>query len=64
MNIRSFDITLYGDESIINRSVVVHERLDDGGLGDTAASKLSGNAGPKIACGTIVLVWFNFIKII
>lgn len=51
--VRSFDLSLYGEESIIGRSVVVHERMDDGGLGNAPSSKKSGNAGPKIACGTI-----------
>ena len=53
--VRSFDLALFGSDSIINRSVVIHERLDDGGLGSAPSSKKSGNAGPKIACGTILL---------
>jgi len=47
-------LKLYGDETIIGRSVVLHERVDDGGLGTVPASKLNGNAGPRIACGDIV----------
>lgn len=54
--VRSMDLTLTGPETIIGRSVVVHARLDDGGFGNSPASKTSGNAGPKIACGTIVAV--------
>lgn len=52
--VRSFDLSLFGKESIIGRSVVVHENMDDGGLGHAPSSKKSGNAGSKIACGTIV----------
>lgn len=54
--VRSFDLSLFGKKSIVNRSVVVHMGMDDGGLGEVAASKNSGNAGPKIACGTILKV--------
>lgn len=52
--VRSFDLSLFGEESIIGRSVVVHQKIDDGGLGNAPSSKKSGNAGPKIACGSIV----------
>ncbi len=54
--VRSFDLSLTGDESIINRSVVVHERIDDGGVGIDPSSIKTGNAGAKIACGTIKLI--------
>jgi len=54
--VRSFDLSLTGDESIINRSVVVHERIDDGGVGTDPSSIKTGNAGAKIACGTIKLI--------
>ena len=56
VEVRSFDLSLYGKNSIVNRSVVVHGGMDDGGLGNAPMSKTAGNAGPKIACGTIFLV--------
>lgn len=48
-------LTLVGSETIINRSVVLHERIDDGGLGTDPTSKLAGNSGLRIACGSIKL---------
>ena len=47
-------LRLYGDESIIGRSVVLHEKIDDEGLGSAPTSKQNGNSGPRIACGDIV----------
>lgn len=46
-------ISLIGDRSIIGRSVVLHEGMDDFGLGNTADSKKSGNSGGRQACGVI-----------
>lgn len=46
-------LQLAGPESIIGRSVVLHEQLDDEGRGTSPMSPKTGNAGPKIACGTI-----------
>ena len=40
--------------SVVGRSVVLHEKLDDGGITDAPLSKTSGNAGSRIACGSIV----------
>ncbi len=48
-------LKLFGPESVIGRSVVLHETLDDEGKGNTPASAKTGNAGTKIACGTIGL---------
>ena len=45
-------ITLYGDNSIVGRSVVLHENKDDLGLGGLE-SKKTGNAGSRIACSII-----------
>ena len=39
-------ISLDGPNSIILKSIVVHEKEDDG-------SRLGGNAGMRVACGTI-----------
>jgi Cu-Zn family superoxide dismutase len=47
-------LKLYGDESIIGLSIVLHDKTDDLGMGVLPASKINGNAGPKIACGDII----------
>ncbi|RMZ93455.1 superoxide dismutase [Cu-Zn] [Brachionus plicatilis] len=39
--------------NIIGRTVVLHEREDDLGLGADKNSKINGNSGPPIACGMI-----------
>jgi Cu-Zn family superoxide dismutase len=44
---------LFGTGGIINRSVVVHGGTDDLGLGGNETSRATGNAGARIACGTI-----------
>jgi len=46
-------IPLIGENSIVGRSVVVHEGEDDLGLGGHAQSKTTGNAGGRLACGVI-----------
>ena len=46
-------IQLSGEHSIIGRSVIIHAQEDD--LGTTDPAEM-GNAGAKVACGTIVLV--------
>lgn len=48
-------VKLFGSESVIGRSVVVHEREDDLGKGSSPDSKLTGNSGPRVACGVIGL---------
>lgn len=48
-------LKLFGAESIIGRSVVLHEKADDLGLGDSPLSEKTGNSGARIACGTIGL---------
>lgn len=47
---------LHGPFSIIGRTIVLHEREDDLGLGSDKNSKINGNSGPPIACG-IIGVW-------
>ena len=46
-------VTLTGPNSVIGRAVVVHAKKDDLGRGTNAESKLTGNAGARIACGVI-----------
>ncbi|XP_003743692.1 superoxide dismutase [Cu-Zn] 4 [Galendromus occidentalis] len=45
---------LTGDIAIINRSIVIHKGVDDYGRGNTSASKINGNAGPRLACCVII----------
>ena len=52
--IRSSKLQLTGVTSIIGRSVVLHEKPDDNGMGNTPQSLVNGNAGNRIACGSIV----------
>lgn len=58
-NVAVFDledrlINIYGVEnSIIGRSVVCHAKEDDLGRGGDEESKKTGNAGARVACGTI-----------
>lgn len=49
-------IQLHGPSSIVGRSFVLHAKRDDLGLGGDAESKKTGNAGGRIACGTITLL--------
>lgn len=50
-------LSLFPDStlSIIGRSVVIHEKPDDLGLGGTQESKTTGSAGKRIACAIIGL---------
>ncbi|XP_058002777.1 superoxide dismutase [Cu-Zn] isoform X1 [Hevea brasiliensis] len=48
-------IPLSGPHSIAGRSVVFHEGRDDLGKGGHELSKITGNAGDRIACGIIGL---------
>jgi Cu/Zn superoxide dismutase len=56
LQIQSSAISLVGPNSIVGRSVVLHERIDDNGRGGNEASLKNGNAGKRIACGTIGLM--------
>lgn len=43
-------ISLYSPNSIYGRSVVIHEKQDDLGLGGDKESLITGNAGNRISC--------------
>ena len=49
------NIALYGQYSIIGRSVALHLNKDDLGMGNNSASLITGNSGSRIACGVIRL---------
>lgn len=46
-------VTLFGENSILGRTVVVHGGQDDLGKGGHADSLKTGNAGGRPACGVI-----------
>ena len=48
-------VSLYGEYSIVGRSVVVHAQEDDLGRTDHPDSKTTGNSGARVACGVIGL---------
>ncbi|ABY65831.1 superoxide dismutase [Orgyia leucostigma nucleopolyhedrovirus] len=53
VNMTSDLMTLYGPNSVLGRSLVVHADRDDLGLTDHPLSKTTGNSGGRLACGII-----------
>ncbi|PVU99591.1 hypothetical protein BB559_000577 [Furculomyces boomerangus] len=53
LTITDSQVTLFGPTSVIGRTVVIHEDIDDFGLGGHALSLVTGNAGARLACGVI-----------
>lgn len=49
------NLPLSGPNSIIGRTLVIHEKPDDGGHTGQADSSTTGNAGGRIGCGVIGL---------
>lgn len=53
LTITTSKLTLFGEESIVGRSVVVHRDADDEGKGGDDESLRTGNAGPRLECAVI-----------
>ncbi|XP_059152182.1 LIM domain-containing protein A-like [Physella acuta] len=49
--------SLFGDNSIIGRGIVIHAKEDDLGLGHSEASRTTGDAGGRIGC--CVVAWMR-----
>jgi Cu-Zn family superoxide dismutase len=48
-------IMIYGEHTVVGRSVVCHGGVDDLGKGGDEESLKTGNAGARLACGVIGL---------
>ncbi|KAJ2804582.1 Superoxide dismutase [Cu-Zn] [Coemansia furcata] len=53
IDIEDKQVTLFGQHSVIGRTVVVHALEDDLGAGGHELSATTGNAGDRLACGVI-----------
>lgn len=49
-------VALKGPHSVVGRTVVVHEKPDDFGLGGTPESLETGSSGLRVGCGVIALL--------
>ncbi|CCE63141.1 hypothetical protein TPHA_0E00450 [Tetrapisispora phaffii CBS 4417] len=47
------EIKLFGANSVLGRTLVIHSGTDDLGLGNNPESLINGNSGPRAACGII-----------
>ena len=52
-HIKSEIMTLYGKNSILGRSIVIHEGIDDLGKGGFSDSLTTGHSGARIDCAVI-----------
>lgn len=48
-------ISFRGQNNIVGRTLVLHGQEDDLGLTDHIESSISGNSGPRVACGMILV---------
>ncbi|CAH0604396.1 unnamed protein product [Chrysodeixis includens] len=55
-------IKLNGRHNIIGRAVVLHSMADDFGRSDHPDSKVTGNAGGRVACGVIGIMDYTLPK--
>jgi Cu-Zn family superoxide dismutase len=46
-------VSLFSNNSVIGRTIIIHEKEDDLGLGKTEESLKTGSAGARIACSII-----------
>lgn len=53
--VKTYKVTLFGEHSVVGRSVVVHAGEDDLGRGGNEESLKTGNSGERLACGVIAL---------
>ncbi|KAJ2162103.1 Superoxide dismutase [Cu-Zn] [Coemansia sp. RSA 552] len=53
VNITDSKVSLFGEHSVIGRTVVIHADEDDLGKGGHELSATTGNAGGRLACGVI-----------
>ena len=47
------DLPLVGEFQVIGRGMVIHEKVDDVGLGGNEESHKTGNSGARICCGIV-----------